>query len=314
MPRLFSHPLRSIRHRKRSYRSRKGNKRSHKRSNRRSHRRKQQGGISEEPYQSHRIDVTFGGGQIFTFYTDCKTDRIRDIKTELLRKEEFAGATHETIRLFDTGEIGVVRNDDEIITEPLNLRVVVGDHLLGAFRNIRGGIPDYTIISLPTQQERDAYEHAIDGTEDDVYTYEPIEGNIAFMFYDRQEQQENEYARPKFAITNETSRRLGYRVIQFYNQEKSWYTVRSPYANADIAPSDAGACRIFMHYRTPGQRITIDNDRYVYNNVNRLNDNVFTYMSSAGTIAYVVGIPNRDIMTFEESKGRVLNEIQPFLH
>lgn len=318
MPRLFSHPLRSIRHRKRSYRSRKGNKISHKRSNRRSHRRKQQGGISEEPYQSHRIVVTLDRGQSFTFYTDCRTDHISDVKTELLRKEEFRGETLRTIRLINAER---ELNDDELITGSLELSARIDSHFLGAFRNIRGVIPDYKIISLPTKREREAYNHAVDGTEDDVYTYKSIEDNIAFMFYNRQENmfynRQEKY--PKFAIINKTSRRFGLSIIQFYNQEKSWYTVAHPYSDAKIKVSDAGARRIFIDYRTPGQLIemTIGDEKYEYFNVNKLNDNVFTYVSTSdgkANIKYVVGIPNKDIMTFEESIQRVMNEIQPFLH
>jgi hypothetical protein len=311
---------RSSRKRRSVLRSRRNNKKD----NKRSYKRKQRGGISKSAYESHKIDVTTFGGQMFTFYTDCITNRIRDIKTALLEEDLFkdANATFETIRLMSdkTGEI----DDNEIITKSLSLRVVISSHLIGVFKHVTNTSVK-PIVSLPTKREREAYEHAIDGTEDDMYTYQLYNGGpTAYIFFSKQEQAGND-PQPLFLIADEIfgSSESEIKIIRqpirnLYNNI-SWYTISLPYLSDNLQPSDTGACQIARSYKDHiGSPQDIAFKGYEYSQVNKLSDNVFTYVSTSkatiGQTKYVVGIPNKDIFTLEESKQKALDKIKPFIN
>jgi hypothetical protein len=278
-------------------------------------------GIS--PYKSHEIRVTTMSGDTYMFYTDCKTDKVIDIKNNLAEKlaEEQKEIIPNKIMLIDISNDEIM-NDEQLINRDLNLMSFIKDPLLAVFgTNDSGSIVDNDFIFLPTTRQIEAYTNAEKEIKDQEYEYDRFYGDSnAFQF-------RNKYNPSiKFIITSEDSRRTGYHVKNFHKDGLTWYTLKSPYDK--INQSDAHQRNIYKfyeNYKGENQSVTIPpsvenrQESWTYNNVNKINFvfngvryPIFSYLSSNGTTTYVIGIPNRNIISLDNSSQMAHEVISNF--
>lgn len=284
--------------------------------------------LGTSPYQSLRVDVTVMSGETFTFYTDCKSDNIGNVKLELEKIPFFKkkAASKNTIRLMnnDTGE---EMDDDESITRNLSLRLVIAYPNIAKFPNKY----DSNDMSINlTDEEIQAYMNAINGEDDPLYTYgkpsSTFPGPDVFLFT-------NKINGTTFTIANETTGgKIGPLIANAYSVKKQkeafdklkienaakavlcnkrWYTARPPYNNID--GSDGHARSICESYNKDGPKslygdgkdvVVVRNDRHgkhvddpwTFRNVNliknNLNEQIFSYTSNSNGTNYVIGVPH----------------------
>ncbi len=257
-------------------------------------------------YDSHQVDVIMDRIPPFTFYTDCKTDSINDVKKELLKMDlAFFRQKRVTLDMIHLSQEpgGNDFENEHIISEPLTLYVTISLPLLGVFRINRASQPVGNCF-LPTQQQEEAYGHAIDNYRDgDGYLhygdYKYMSGVVpgGYIFTSDNE---------SFFIVNQKSNRsgglYGSKTEELHTKHKNWkwYTTSVYEDYTESTQEESRICRFYDYIPiTPtGQHTLQDVSVNVDGNTHQFMDvsyreimgaGVFSYTRLDGTKAFVIG-------------------------
>ncbi len=266
---------------------------------------------------NYKIEVTTMSGKTFIFHKiDDFLYDINSIKKALSDIDFFKEmkAKPIIIRLMnlDNDSFNEIY-DDELITRDLDLKVIISNHLLGVYHNIDMDYFFTANASLPSEREIEAYEHAINNTDDPDYAW--LSHKDGFIFRKKVDDGTN------FYITDENSPKAHINISILY-RDKTWYSYSS-YADS-IYLSNFHERHIHLSYDyidgdIDGKTIIIPkkilgNIGCTFNNVklekgthnNPYTPTIFSYVSSS-KIIYVIGIPNRDVMSKEDSYQKALS-------
>jgi len=255
----------------------------------------------------YKIDVSTFSGKIFTFYTedDSNISNIGNVKTALSKIDFFIEEKiHPSIiRLMKKNDDG---NYDEmydqiVIKNNLRLEVIVSDHLLGVYYNVESDMLSVN-PALPSERQIEAYENAIDQIDDPDYAY--VQYKNGFIFMSKLD------AISRFFITNENDPKSGFYIINMYN-DKTWYSM---YSDSSLSLSDFHERHIHLFYENVQnvQNVIIpkmvghptkkfENVKLEKGSNDPYEPVIFSYLSWSLETIYVVGMPNKNIKSKEES-------------